>query len=125
MIGRYLYLTPEEYKVMGAKGVVKCEEIVDEASGETRFKILVRVSAGLAGDVSVIRHLGGPGAPFLRRLGWANRIGRVSDWGHRSRWLAPIAQAVHLAVLSRDCYALACRAHPVPLFRSITTCSPA
>ncbi|CAN0056901.1 unnamed protein product, partial [Hapterophycus canaliculatus] len=37
---RYLYLTREDYEVMKGKGAVICEEIVDEPSGETRFKIL-------------------------------------------------------------------------------------
>lgn len=40
-LGRYLYLSREDYDVMKAKGAVVCEEIVDEPSGETRFKILV------------------------------------------------------------------------------------
>lgn len=39
---RYLYLSREDYELMSGKGAVNCEEVVDEASGETRFKILVR-----------------------------------------------------------------------------------
>ena len=38
---RYLYLSREDYEVMKGKGAVVCEEVVDEASGETRFKIIV------------------------------------------------------------------------------------
>lgn len=42
---RYLYLSREDYEVMKGKGAVVCEEVVDEASGETRFKIIVRKQA--------------------------------------------------------------------------------
>lgn len=42
MANRYLYLSREDYEAMKARGAVACEEIVDEPSGETRFKILVR-----------------------------------------------------------------------------------
>lgn len=44
VVYRYLYLTREDYEAMKARGAVACEEIVDEPSGETRFKILVRVT---------------------------------------------------------------------------------
>ena len=37
----YLYLDREDYTAMKARGAVVCEEMIDEASGETRFKILV------------------------------------------------------------------------------------
>lgn len=40
---RYLYLNREDYQTMKARGAVACEEIIDEPSGETRFKIIVRV----------------------------------------------------------------------------------
>lgn len=44
VVYRYLYLTREDYEAMKARGAVACEEIVDEPSGETRFKILVSVA---------------------------------------------------------------------------------
>lgn len=43
-IRRYLYLSREDYEVMKGRGAVVCEEVVDELSGETRFKILVSVA---------------------------------------------------------------------------------
>ncbi|CAN0543908.1 unnamed protein product, partial [Ectocarpus sp. 12 AP-2014] len=37
---RYLYLSREDYEDMKGRGAVVCEEVVDEDSGEVRFKIL-------------------------------------------------------------------------------------
>ncbi|CAN0469658.1 unnamed protein product, partial [Ectocarpus sp. 12 AP-2014] len=36
----YLYLSREDYEDMKGRGAVVCEEVVDEDSGEVRFKIL-------------------------------------------------------------------------------------
>lgn len=43
ILSRYLYLNREDYEDMKGRGAVVCEEIVDEDSGEVRFKILVSV----------------------------------------------------------------------------------
>lgn len=50
---RYLYLNREDYEVMEGKGAVVCEEVVDEASGETRFKIIVRKQASAQRNTAV------------------------------------------------------------------------
>lgn len=43
-LSRYLYLSREDYEDMKGRGAVVCEEVVDEDSGEVRFKILVSIA---------------------------------------------------------------------------------